>query len=121
MKKILLVEDEKLLGEMYRDKFIQAGFEVIWVDSAEKGIEIVSQMKLDMIILDILLPRKNGIDFLKQLRENKNIAPIPVMAFSNFDDPETKKQVMGLGAKEYLIKTNYIPAEIIEKIKKYLE
>ena len=119
-KKILIVEDEKILGEMYRDKFIQAGFEIILAVSAEEGHEFLSKEKPDLILLDILLPRENGITFLTKLRKNPETASIPVIAFSNFDDSLTKKEALSLGAKDYLIKTAYTPQEIIKKIKNYL-
>lgn len=63
MKKILLVEDEKILGEMYKEKFIQAGFEVFWAFDHQKAQELAKKEKPDLIVLDILLPKKNGITF----------------------------------------------------------
>lgn len=74
-----------------------------------------------MIILDILLPRENGIIFLTWLRKDPEISSIPVVAFSNYDDFLTQKQATELGVKDYLIKTNYTPQEIVEKIKEYLK
>lgn len=120
-KKILLVEDEKILGEMYKDKLMQEGFEIFWAMEAKEGLELAKKEKPDLIILDILLPRENGIEFLKWLKENPEISSIPVFAFSNFDDPETKRKAFSLGVKDYLIKTNYTPKEIVEKIKNYLK
>lgn len=121
MKTILLIEDEKILAEMYKDKFIQAGFAVVLAYSAEEATKMISQEKPDLILLDILLPRENGVSFLGKLRKNPKVAEIPVVAFSNYDDPETKKEAFRLGVKEYLIKTNYTPQEIVEKIKGYLQ
>ena len=120
-KKILIVEDEKILAEMYYDRFVQAGFKVVMAYSAEEGIEAALKEKPDLILLDILLPRENGIGFLGKLRKDPKIASTKVVAFSNYDDPATKKEAMEFGAKEYLIKTNYTPQEIIEKIKGYLK
>ncbi len=121
MKKILIVEDEKMLMEMYREKFIQAGFEVVSADSAEEGIELASKEKPDIILLDILLPRENGIGFLGKLRNNPETASAMVVAFSNYDDPKTKKEALDFGVKDYLIKTNYTPQEIVSKIKSCFE
>lgn len=120
-KKILLVEDEKILGEMYREKLTQAGFEVSFVFEVSDGLEIAGKEKPDLILLDILLPREDGISFLTKLRADPETASLTVVVFSNYDDPETKKAALNLGAKEYLIKTNYTPQQIIEKIKNYLE
>ena len=120
-KKILIIEDEKLLGEMYKDKLSWAGFEVIWVFEAKDALKLVKKEKPDLILLDILLPRENGIFFLEQLRKWPKTVSIPILAFSNYDDPETKKQAFKLGVKDYLIKTNYTPNEIVKKIKNYLK
>ncbi len=120
-KKILIIEDEKMLAEMYRDKFEQEGFDIHSAFDAEEGLEMTKEIKPDLVILDILLPRENGISFLKKMRGVKEIASIPVVAFSNYDDLRTKKEAKDLGAKDYLIKTNYTPREILEKVNKYLE
>ena len=120
MKKILLVEDEKILGEMYKAKFIQAGFEVIWVFESKEALDSAKKEKPDLIVLDILLPKENGITFLNWLRKEPEISQMPVVAFSNYDDPETKKEAFELGVKDYLIKTNYTPQEIVDKVKSYL-
>jgi len=120
MPKILIIEDEKILGEMYKEKFSKADFDVVLADSAEKAKEILEEDKPDLILLDILLPRANGIAFLTEMKKKGNISSVPVIAFSNFDDPETKKEALRLGAKDYLIKTNFTPNEIVERIKNYL-
>ncbi len=121
MSKILIVEDEKLLREMYHDKFTESGFEVISVDSAEDAIDSVSKERPDLILLDILLPRENGVSFLKQLKKDEKNASIPVVVFSNFDDPETKREALAMGAKEYLIKANLTPQDIINKVEIYVK
>ena len=120
-KKILLVEDEKILVHMYRKKLSQAGFKVISVFESKKALVLTKKEKPDLVLLDILLPKENGIFFLEQLRKDPKIASVLVVAFSNYDDPETKKQAFKLGVKDYLIKTDYTPKEIVEKIKTYLK
>ncbi len=122
MKKILIIEDEKMLGEMYRDKFLQSGcLKVFWAESAEDGIELARKEKPDLILLDILLPRTNGIGFSQWIKEDKNLSSIPIIAFSNYDEPTAKKQAAELGVREYLIKTNYTTQAIVNKVKSYLE
>jgi len=120
-KKILIIEDEKILGEMYRDKFTQAGFDVVWANSAEEGMEVVPDVKPDLILLDILLPRASGIGFMEWLKKEKELSLIPVVAFSNYDEPTTKKEALRLGVKDYLIKTSYTPQEIVDRVKSYLK
>jgi len=120
MKKILLIEDERILGEMYKEKFEQEGFKMVLSVDAEKGVELAKKEKPDLIILDILLPEKDGIFFLEQQMKDPEIASIPVVALSNYDHPEARKRALALGAKEYIIKTDFTPQEIVKKIKKYL-
>ncbi len=119
-KKILIIEDEKILSDLYAEKFQQAGFSVILAPEAEEGLEIAKKEKPDLIILDILLPKGDGISFLQKIREEPGLSLTPVVVFSNYDDPPTKKAAFRLGVKDYLIKTNYTPREIIEKIKTIL-
>ncbi len=121
MKKILIIEDEIVLAEMYKEKLEKEGFEVFLASEIEEGIEIAKKENPDLILLDILLPRENGISFLEKIKDEKILEKIPVIAFSNYDDPETKKKAFEMGVKEYLIKANYTPGEVVEKIKKYLK
>ena len=120
-KKILIVEDEKVLAEMYRDKLKAADFQVNLAFSSEEGIEILKKKKIDLVLLDILLPKENGITFLKKMKQVKNASKIPVVAFSNYDDSETKREAFKLGAKAYLIKTQFTPKELLEEIKKIFQ
>ena len=121
MYKILVVEDEKILSEMYEDKFSQSGFLAVVANSAEEGLELLKKEKPDLILLDILLPQENGIQFLDKMKDIPELSKIPVIVFSNYDDPETKKKAFDLGARDYLIKTNFTPTEIVEKIKDFLK
>lgn len=116
MSKILIVEDEQMLIEMYEEKFTQEGFEVDTARSAEQGLEMLKRGAPDLVLLDILLPKGSGIYFLKQMKKT-DFASIPVVAFSNYNDPETKHQAKQLGVEDYLIKTDYTPDEVIEKVK----
>ncbi|MGB9743239.1 MAG: response regulator [Minisyncoccales bacterium] len=121
MKKILIIEDEKMLGEMYQEKFRKEGFEAFLAGSTEEAIEAVPKIKPDLILLDILLPKKNGIGFMEWFSGQKEFASVPVIAFSNYDHPEKREKAKKLGIKDYLIKTDFTPQEIVDKVKKYLE
>lgn len=117
--KILIIEDEKILKEMYEEKLEREGFEVIGVLDCQKGFELAKKEKPDIILLDILLPEENGIDFLRKLRQDEETKALKVLAFSNYDDKRTRQEAEDLGVKEYLIKANYTPRQVIEKIQKY--
>lgn len=120
MAKILIIEDELILAEMYKEKFESAGIDTDFVLTSEEAFEYLKKEKPDLILLDILLPRENGIYFLNKLKGNKEISKIPVVVLSNYDEPKTKKEAFELGVKAYLIKTQYTPKELLEEIKKFL-
>jgi len=120
MVKILLIEDEIEMAEMYRDKFLEAGFEVTLAFTSEEGLEMVKKERPDLIVLDILLPTENGISFLAKLRKSPKTSNLIVVALSNYDEPNTKKEAFDLGVKDYLIKTEFTPKKLVEEIKKYL-
>ncbi|TSC75933.1 MAG: hypothetical protein G01um101430_103 [Parcubacteria group bacterium Gr01-1014_30] len=120
MAKILIVEDEKLLGEMYKDKLEALGHEVVLVLSSEDALDYVNKETPDFILLDIILPKASGIDFLRAAMRIKSIAKVPVVVFSNYDDPATKKEALKLGVKAYLIKSQYTPQGMLEEVEKFL-
>jgi len=119
MKKILIIEDEKFLVEMYKVKLEKENFQVISAFSSEEAIEALREDIPDLILLDILLPRKNGIIFLEEIKKIKLTSKIPIIVFSNYDDSLTKERAKQLGAKDYLIKTEFTPKQLLEKIKEY--
>jgi DNA-binding response OmpR family regulator len=119
-KKILIIEDEKSLVDMYQEKLEQSGFKTFFTMEMEEGLRLFEKEKPDLILLDILLPRDSGIVFLQRLEEKFGEISVPILAFSNYDDLETKNKAEKLGVEEYLIKTNYTPGEVVEKIKKYI-
>jgi two-component system alkaline phosphatase synthesis response regulator PhoP len=119
MKKILLIEDEKILREMYIKKLSEVDFRVEEAREAEEGLLYLKKSLPDLVILDILLPRKDGIFFLKKIRENPKTKDLPVIILSNLDDKETKQRAQKLGVKDYLIKTDYTPWQLVNKIKEF--
>lgn len=119
--KILIIEDEKILAEMYKEKFETEGFDVFLAFDSQEGLEVAKKEKPELILLDILLPSENGVSLLQKIKKDNNISKIPVIAFSNYDDQKTKSEAMKLGAIDYIIKANHTPQDIIEKIKNYLK
>jgi len=119
MKKILIIEDEKILVEMYKSKLEANNFEVVSAFSSEEGIKILRKEKPDLVILDMLLPKENGITFLEKIKKIKVISGIRIIVFSNYDDPETRKKAFKLGIEDYLIKTQFTPREFLGKVKEY--
>jgi DNA-binding response OmpR family regulator len=121
MKKILIIEDEKILSEMYRFKFSKEGYEIYSAMDVDEALEVAQKEKPDLVILDILLPKESGIVFLEKRKGMSKVENIPVIVLSNFDDTETKDKAFALGAKDYLIKSNADPKQVLEKIKIHLK
>lgn len=120
-KKILIVEDEEVLRRMYTARFEQDGIKVVTANNAEEGFPLIKKEMPDLVLLDIILPKKGGIDLLKEIREDPKTSKLQVLAFSNFDDPVTEEKAEKLGVLAYLQKTDYTPTEIVKKVKTYLK
>jgi len=120
MKKILIVEDEQLTVKILENQFKKAGFEVVLAVDVAEATTLTKGEKPDIILLDIRLPEESGLVFLERMRKDPETSSIPVVAFSNFDDSEAKEQAKKLGAIAFLLKTDYTPTEIVEKVKEYL-
>ncbi len=122
MEKILLVEDEKYLIEIYKSKFSDAGFKVISSSNVKGGLKLAKKEKPDLILLDIILQDNggDGILFLEKLRQNTETASLAVVILSNYYVPKLKKRAFRLGVKDYLLKTTYTPSELVDKVKGYL-
>lgn len=119
--KILLIEDELEIAEMYQDKFQEEGFKMVLAFDAKEGMEKVKKEKPDLILLDILLPTENGISLLGKIRKDPELADIAVIALSNYDEPKTKQEAFELKVKDYLIKTDFTPQTLVKEIKKHLK
>lgn len=121
MKKLLIIEDEPMLIEMYLAKLNKQELNIFSANSAEQGLAMAKKEKPGLVLLDILLPMGSGIDFLEKIRKDEDIKDTKVLVFSNYDEPNTKKKAMQLGAVDYLIKTNYTPNQITAIIQNILK
>lgn len=120
MVKILLVDDDAQLAELYQIVLKEAGYEVVWAASAVEGIKQARQQPYQLILLDIMMPVMNGIEALKILKEDPPTANIPVVILSNVADEEYIKTALSSGAVEYMVKTDYSPQQFLDLIKKYI-
>lgn len=121
MKKIFVIEDEKILGEMYESTLRLQGFEVKIIMDGKSAAREIRKGKPDLILLDLLLPGKKGEDVLKNLKSNSETKSIPVFILTNYDTPEDRKMGNNLGAEKYILKTSITPKEIGEIVKRRLE
>jgi len=121
MKKILLVEDDPLLVDIYTTKLRQSGFEVQVAEQGEKALAAIEEGKPDLVLLDIVLPSMDGWDILRQVREIEKFRGIPIIILSNLGQKEDIERGIKLGATDYLIKAHFSPGEITEKIASILK
>lgn len=119
MKKILIVEDNDLLLDLYTQALTPKGFSVLMAPTAQHGLTLLQTEMPDLVVLDIMLPGGgNGFDVLEQMRKNPKYAKIPVIVVTNLDSEE--KTARDLGAVDYIVKSNIEFKEIIERITKHL-
>lgn len=116
MKKILLIEDDPLLIDVYSTKLKQSGFEVRVVQSGEKALEAAEEQQPDLVLLDIVLPHIDGWDILHNLRSSEKLRGARIVILSNLGQKEEIAKGLALGAAKYLIKAHYTPSEIVQEI-----
>lgn len=120
MAKILLVEDEEIMIELLQKKLIQSGYEVIVTRNGMEGLDAMKKENPDLVLLDIIMPKMTGFDVLERKNEDKEIENIPVIIISNSGQPVEIDKARKMGAKDWLIKTEFDPQEVLEKVKKQL-
>jgi len=120
-KKILIMEDDKFLSEMYSTKLKEAGFEIIAADDGEEGLRLIKEKMPDLVLLDIVLPRMDGFEVLQNLKKDKSLKDILVVALTNLGQKEEVEKGISLGADDYIIKAHFTPTEVVAKVKKMLK
>jgi len=118
---ILLAEDDEVLSTILTQRFKSEGIDIVLTKDGEQTLKILKEKKPQILILDLLLPKMNGLKILKKINKDPKLKNIPVIICSNLSDDETIQKAKSLHAKEYLIKSDYSIDEIIEKITSYLK
>lgn len=117
---ILLAEDDIILSELYTERLKQEGFTVVHAGNGEEALEFVKEYNPSLIILDIMMPKMNGLDVLKSLKENPETAKIPVIIVTALVQEIEKLNKIMTQADAYVVKSEVLPGEIIEEVKKRL-
>jgi CheY-like chemotaxis protein len=117
-KKILLIEDDNFLVEMYKTKFEREGYEIVTAMNGGEGLERAVKEKPDLILLDMVLPEKDGYEVLDELKGDKETKDIPVIILSNLGQNGEVKKGKEKGAEDYFIKSNFTPGQLVDKINK---
>lgn len=121
MKKILIIEDEESLLKVLDLKFKEEGFEVLRAVNGEEGLALATEHKPDIILLDIIMPKMDGITMLKKLRETPYGKSTNVIILTNLSDSASVVESMKVGVYDYLVKTNWTLDAVVQRVKKVLK
>ena len=119
-KKILIVEDEEIVLGLLQKKLSQEGYEVSVARDGEEGLKKMTEIKPDLVLLDIIMPKMSGFEVMEEMQKDSGLKKIPVIVVSNSGQPVEIDKVRELGAKDWLIKTEFDPQEVIDKVVKQI-
>ena len=118
MKKILIVEDDPMLVEIYKKKFSDDDdFEVVTASTGLETEKKVAQEKPDLVLLDLILPEEDGFQVLEKVKKTKAGKNAKIIIFSNLSQEEEKEKAMDLGADDFMVKSDFTPQQLVDKIK----
>jgi len=119
-KKILIIEDEELLCNLLQRKLSEEGYQVSVAKDGVEGMKMIKEMKPNLILLDIVMPNKNGFEVMDEMQADERLKHIPIIVISNSGQPVEIDKAKESGARDWLIKTEFDPQEVIEKVKKQI-
>lgn len=118
MAKIMLVEDDAILVEMYQAKFELEGHDIVVAGNGQECLDLLNDYEPDLILLDILMPKLNGFHVLKEIKKHPGLRAIPVILLTNLGEAEVDMNTelaRALGVTDYLIKSHHTPDEVVAK------
>ncbi|MFZ1250718.1 MAG: response regulator [Candidatus Microsaccharimonas sp.] len=119
-KKILLVEDDEALAGVYKSRLEIEGFETEWVGNGELALSTAQKFKPDLILLDAMMPKISGFDVLDILRNTVETANIHVIMLTALSQPKDKERAENLGVDDYLVKSQVVIGDVIERVRYHL-
>ena len=118
-KKILIMEDEKILQDLLKKKLEKEGHDVLAVDDGEEGLKVIGDYMPNLLLLDIMMPKVDGFEVLEKIKKDEILSSIPVIIISNSGQPVEIKRAISLGIADYIVKVDFDPDEVIGKVKKF--
>ena len=119
-KKILIVEDEEILLNLLQKKLIEHGYEVLVARDGEEGLRAMRANSPDLVLLDVIMPKLGGFEVMEEMQKEEVLKKIPVIIVSNSGQPVEIDRAKNLGAKDWLIKTEFDPQEVVDKVIKQI-
>ena len=119
--KVLIVDDDAFLLDMYSIKFKESGFSVEIAQNGEEAVEKVKELNPDVILLDIVMPKLDGFEVLRAFKKDKFAENALIIILTNLGQKEDIEKGLALGAADYIIKAHFTPSEVVAKVKSLLE
>ena len=119
-KKILLVEDEEIITALLEKKLRYCGYEVFLARNGEEGLALARKEMPDLIVMDLIMPKMNGFMAMAEIQKDEVLKNIPLIIVSNSGQPVELDEAKRLGARDWLIKTEFNPQELVDKVKKQI-
>lgn len=119
-QKILIVEDDPYISKMYQLKLSLDGFDVQLAENGRIGVEKAKSFVPNIILTDILMPEMDGFDVIKNVKMEPDLKNIPILIMSNLGQEDHVQKGLELGAIGYIVKSQYTPTKVVEKIKEIL-
>mgnify|MGYP003883377071 CR=1 FL=1 len=120
MAKIILVEDDPMISEIYQKKMEEAGFEVKPAITSKQAIEMAERENADLMLLDLILPQMNGFEVLEKIKSTEGGKKLKVIIFSNLSSKEERDKALQLGASGFITKSEYTPSQLVEEVKRFI-
>jgi two-component system alkaline phosphatase synthesis response regulator PhoP len=121
MKKILIIEDEEVLLDLLQKKLTQEGYQIEVAKDGQVGLAKIREDKPDLILLDIVMPKMGGFEVMEELNKDEQLRGIPIIIISNSGQPVELSRAKELGVRDWLVKTDFDPQEVVDKVKKQLK
>ncbi len=120
MAKILFIEDDPLIVKIYSTRLKADGHDVTSAENGEEGLKKVYEVKPDIIVLDVMMPRIDGFGVLEKLRADPLFSSTPILMYSNLNNEDEITRAKEMKATEFIVKANLSPTQMVDKIKQYV-
>jgi len=120
MKHVVLIDDDMFIRDLVATKLSSEHYSVATAATGDEGLRMVAEKKPDLVLLDLDLPDRHGLEILKEIKTGTDSSSVPVIIFSNNDAPEMRDKVAAAGASDFYIKVTIDMSELAAKLKKFL-
>lgn len=120
MTRIIIVEDDPMISEIYQRKFMDSGFEVFSAESGEQAVNLAKKENVDIMLLDLIMPKMDGFEVIKNIREGGYNKEMKIFVFSNLSQKEDQEKALKLGADGFIVKADYAPSDLVKEVSRLL-